>query len=115
MLAILAWLTGGPHESLCARNGHSRRWPCGILQSSLSAKLPTVKVIVAGLGLATDLPLVDKKLLVNVWGGIRSTAGWLDFPQPFMGATVAEPRSEWPRDVGSFVARWTPQEEGVVY
>jgi hypothetical protein len=86
-----------------------------LLQSSLSAKLPTVKVIVAGPGLAGDVPLVEKSLLVNVWTGFRSSEGWLDFPQPFIGAIVPAPPPEWPRYLVSFVAQWTPEQQRVVY
>lgn len=101
-------------------NGYARVTVVGValvvlLQSSLSAKLPTVKVIVAGPGLGNDVPLIVNKLLVNVWTGLRSSEGWLDFPQPFIGKVAAAPPAEWPRYSVSFLAEWTPRELRVVY
>src|SRR3954462_4006923 len=86
-----------------------------LLQSSVSAKVPTVKILVAGPGLATDLPLADKKLLVNVYGGARPSEGWFDFPEPFIGAPVSAPPEPWRLYTVAFVADWTPREQRVVY
>lgn len=86
-----------------------------LFQSSVSAKLPTVKIVVSGPGLPTELPLADKKLLVNVWGGARPSEGWSDFPQPFIGATVSAPPAPWRLYSVAFVAEWTPREQRVVY
>lgn len=75
-----------------------------VAQSSVLAKLPTVRVTVAGPGLATELALLDKRILVNVWTGTRDKERFLDFPRPFIAETVLAPPVTLPRYSVSFFA-----------
>jgi hypothetical protein len=75
-----------------------------VLQSFAFAKFPTVKIIVSGPGLPTELPLVDKELLVNVFTS-----------ELFVGAAMEAPPAGWPRYSVAFVGQLAPHQQRVVY
>lgn len=74
------------------------------LGTSVYAKVPTVKLTIAGGQLPRELEVTTGRALVDIWTGTRPSESWFDFPTSFIGSVVGEPDRALPRYTVSFFA-----------